>query len=119
MNTGYGPIGRDMSSVVTVFRALADPIMFDLDPKVPIMPFAEQVCMHVLCASCWAIDSLVTVLMATVLMVYCVQVFSDKRRLRIGYYTDDGYLTPVPAMREGVTLAVNALKAAGHEVNLL
>ncbi len=42
--------------------------------------------------------------------------FSDNRRLRIGYYTDDEYLTPVPAMREGVMLAVNALRAAGHEV---
>ncbi len=43
VNTGYGPIGRDMSSVVTVFRALTDPIMFDLDPTIPIMPFSEQV----------------------------------------------------------------------------
>ena len=45
-----------------------------------------------------------------------LQVFAGKGRLRIGYYTEDDYLSPAPAMKEGVLLAVKALEEAGHEV---
>ena len=36
--------------------------------------------------------------------------------MRIGYYDDDGYFTPVPACRRAVSVAVETLKQRGHKV---
>ncbi|XP_006815509.2 vitamin D3 hydroxylase-associated protein-like [Saccoglossus kowalevskii] len=40
--------------------------------------------------------------------------FSDQKVMRVGYYDDDGYFTPVPACRRAVSVAVEALKSRGH-----
>ncbi|XP_077864667.1 vitamin D3 hydroxylase-associated protein-like [Saccoglossus kowalevskii] len=40
--------------------------------------------------------------------------FSNIKVMRVGYYDDDGYFTPVPACRRAVSVAVEALKSRGH-----
>eukprot|EP00743_Colponemidia_sp_Colp-15_P002422 GILK01002626.1.p1 GENE.GILK01002626.1~~GILK01002626.1.p1 ORF type:complete len:609 (+),score=87.34 GILK01002626.1:56-1828(+) len=42
--------------------------------------------------------------------------FKSTKKLRIGYYVDDGFFTPAPSCIRAVHQAVNALEAAGHEV---
>jgi len=42
--------------------------------------------------------------------------FSPKRKLRIGYYTDDGIFPPTPGMVRAVDEVVALLKKDGHEV---
>nr|XP_026691817.1 fatty-acid amide hydrolase 1-like [Ciona intestinalis] len=44
------------------------------------------------------------------------EVYSSKKRLRIGYYLDDGYMEPVPAVKRAVVEAKEALEKAGHEL---
>ena len=39
-----------------------------------------------------------------------------KKRLKIGYYTDDGYFPLTPACKRAVEVAIEALDAAGCEV---
>ena len=40
--------------------------------------------------------------------------YNSQSRLRIGFYYDDNYLKPVPAVKRAVELARRALDAAGH-----
>ncbi len=40
----------------------------------------------------------------------------SKERLRIGYYADDGYMLPVPAVQRAVNITKQALEQAGHEL---
>ena len=40
--------------------------------------------------------------------------YKSSNRLRIGYYIDDGYQKPIPAVQRGVIVAKEALEAAGH-----
>ncbi|XP_077996177.1 vitamin D3 hydroxylase-associated protein-like [Glandiceps talaboti] len=44
------------------------------------------------------------------------EIYSDTTPLTIGYYEDDGYFTPVPSCRRAVTMAVEALRKAGHKL---
>ena len=39
-----------------------------------------------------------------------------KKRLKIGYYTDDGYFPLTPACKRAVEVAIEALDAAGCEI---
>ena len=39
----YGPLAKDVDSLVILMRALLVPYMFELDPKVPPLIFDEQV----------------------------------------------------------------------------
>lgn len=41
---------------------------------------------------------------------------SRKRRLKIGYYTDDGYFPLTPACKRAVEVAIEALDSAGCEI---
>ena len=43
--------------------------------------------------------------------------YYDTKKLVIGYYVDDGYVTSVPAMRRGVMEAIEKLKEHGHTVS--
>ena len=43
--------------------------------------------------------------------------YSDKRRLRIGFYTDNGIFPPVHSCQRAVLVAKAILAKAGHEVN--
>ena len=36
--------------------------------------------------------------------------------MRIGYYDDDGYTKPIPAVQRAVRMSKEALKRAGHEL---
>ena len=40
----------------------------------------------------------------------------SKKRLKIGYYTDDGYFPLTPACKHAVEVAIEALNGAGCEV---
>ena len=40
--------------------------------------------------------------------------YKSSKPLRIGYYIDDGYQKPIPAVQRGVIVAKEALEAAGH-----
>lgn len=40
----------------------------------------------------------------------------EEKKLRIGYYTDDGFLTPVPACSRVVIETVDKLESLGHEL---
>ena len=42
--------------------------------------------------------------------------FSESKKVVIGYYVDDGYVTSVPAMKRGVMEAIEKLKKNGHTV---
>ncbi|XP_077981054.1 fatty-acid amide hydrolase 1-like [Glandiceps talaboti] len=41
-------------------------------------------------------------------------IYNDRNKLRIGYFDDDGFFTPVPSVRRAVNLTKDALEAAGH-----
>ena len=43
--------------------------------------------------------------------------YYDTKKLVIGYYVDDGYVTSVLAMRRGVMEAIEKLKEQGHTVS--
>ncbi|KAK0400304.1 hypothetical protein QR680_003446 [Steinernema hermaphroditum] len=43
-------------------------------------------------------------------------IVNHKRKLKIGYFVDDGFLKPVPACARVVTETVEKLKEAGHEL---
>ena len=42
--------------------------------------------------------------------------YKSTRKLRIGYYVDDGYMTASPACQRAVRVAVEAFKADGRHV---
>jgi Asp-tRNA(Asn)/Glu-tRNA(Gln) amidotransferase A subunit family amidase len=42
--------------------------------------------------------------------------FKDKKRLTIGFYTNDGWFSPAPACMRAVNEAANALRQLGHTV---
>lgn len=42
--------------------------------------------------------------------------YSSEKKLRIGYYVDDGWFTPTPAMQRAVLESKKHLEAAGHTV---
>ena len=43
VNSSCGPMGRDVTSLTIILRALIGPIMFDLDSTIPKIPFNEEV----------------------------------------------------------------------------
>ncbi|OWF40686.1 Fatty-acid amide hydrolase 1 [Mizuhopecten yessoensis] len=44
------------------------------------------------------------------------EIFESKRPLRIGYFLDNGYITPVPACQRAVSLATEVLQTRGHTI---
>ncbi|XP_060081151.1 fatty-acid amide hydrolase 1-like [Ylistrum balloti] len=44
------------------------------------------------------------------------EIFEEKRPLRIGYFLDNGYITPVPACQRAVTMATEILQDRGHTI---
>ncbi len=41
-------------------------------------------------------------------------IFSNEKKLKIGFYDDDGWFEPVPACKRAVHMAKEGLEAAGH-----
>ena len=72
----------------------------DLDSGLPNLPWNEQVKGSMQMFSCCH-DLL--------------QVFSQK--VKIGYYTEDNLLAPVPGAQRAVNMAVGKLRTAGYEVS--
>ena len=44
------------------------------------------------------------------------QLFTTKRKLRIGFYDDDGFLQATPGMSRAVRVARESLEKAGHQL---
>lgn len=44
--------------------------------------------------------------------------FNDKRKLRIGYYEDDGYFPTTPGIRRAIQNVKSKFEALGHELIL-
>ena len=44
------------------------------------------------------------------------QLFTTKRKLRIGFYDDDGFIPATPGMRRAVRMARESLEKAGHQL---
>lgn len=42
------------------------------------------------------------------------EIYESKKQLRIGYYTDDGYLPSIPAVQRAMEIAKDALTKKGH-----
>lgn len=42
--------------------------------------------------------------------------YTGKRKLCIGYYLDDGYNKPIPAVERAVEMTKQVLQAAGHQL---
>nr|CAB3244153.1 fatty-acid amide hydrolase 1-like [Phallusia mammillata] len=49
-------------------------------------------------------------------MLFNTEVYTTKRKLCIGFYTDDGYNKPIPAVQRAVKKAKQALELAGHKL---
>ena len=47
------------------------------------------------------------------------QIYEDKKRLRIGFFLNNGVFRAVPCMERAVLEARDALESAGHEVCIL
>uniref|UniRef100_T1J1L1 fatty acid amide hydrolase n=1 Tax=Strigamia maritima TaxID=126957 RepID=T1J1L1_STRMM len=43
-------------------------------------------------------------------------IFLSRQHLKIGFYTDDGFVTPTPGCQRAVTIAKNVLETAGHKL---
>ncbi|TGZ74476.1 hypothetical protein CRM22_000912 [Opisthorchis felineus] len=85
-----GPVARKVDDLAGVMRSLLTPLMFDLDPRVPPMPFNED-----------AYNG------------------SNGKQLTIGFYQtfhDSNLMHTTPAVREAITHAVDALAKAGHRI---
>ena len=82
-----GPLARDADSLILCCKALLSPQMFSLDSYTPPVPYRETM-------------------------------FADTmgKRLKIGFYIDDGMHTPVPPNVRAVREAVQALKRQGHNL---
>ncbi len=49
---------------------------------------------------------------------YMLQIYESTKKLRIGYYTHDGFFTATAACQRAVMVAKEALEKRGHEVGL-
>ncbi|CAL8108384.1 unnamed protein product [Calicophoron daubneyi] len=85
-----GPMGRKVEHLAQVMRTVLRPIMFELDPIVPPLPFDNYTYLGI-----------------------------SKPKLRIGYYTkfsDPRFIKPVPGVRNAVERALNILRSRGHDI---
>ncbi|KAJ7993350.1 hypothetical protein DPEC_G00271510 [Dallia pectoralis] len=81
--SSFGPLARDVDSLVLLMQALLCDYMFTLDPTVPPIPFNQQI-------------------------------YQGGKRLRIGYYDNDGYSMPSPSMSRALRETKVLLERAGH-----
>lgn len=84
-----GPVGKCVGDLVEVFRAMVAEDASKIDGLINTTPFRDDM----------------------------FKKYADgNRKLKIGFFTDDGFLVASPACRRAVLESVEKLKAAGHEV---
>jgi len=81
----WGPMARDVDSLVLAMRALWDGSMTHFDPLSPPVKFQNEL-------------------------------FEDKKPLKIGYFYDNKFFSPVPVVRRALDMAIEELKKQGHEL---
>ncbi len=84
-----GPLARDVHGLVVGTRAILSPQLFELDRYVVPVPFREEKYNEM-----------------------------KGKKLKFGYYVDNGYFTAVPPMVRGVKDTIAALEKEGHEVEV-
>ncbi|KAM3725335.1 Monoglyceride lipase [Dirofilaria immitis] len=90
LSLGYGFLTKTVDEQIFLLKLLLKSVeYYELVPYQPLLPLDE---------------SKLTV--------------ANNRRLRIGYFVDDGFLKPVPACSRVVVQTVEKLKAIGHEMIL-
>ena len=62
------------------------------------------------------VDKMADIDHSVVPLAWRQQQFDPERKLRIGWYDDDQFIPPVPGCKRAVRVAIEALKAQGHEV---
>lgn len=83
-----GPIARSVDDLELVMRAWCLETMWNTDPSVPPMPWNRDL----------------------------YRPTENKKRLKFGYFTNDGYFDPAPVVERSVLDTVKALRKNGHEV---
>lgn len=91
----------DGGNMQTLIRATPGPMARDVDTLVTAMK-------AVLCPYHFELDPDVPPL------PFNSEVYESKRKLRIGYYTYDGYVPCIPSVERGVLEAKSALESMGH-----
>ncbi|TPX70449.1 glutaminyl-tRNA synthase (glutamine-hydrolysing) [Spizellomyces sp. 'palustris'] len=84
----FGPVSRSLPNIVTIFRSLLLTHPWRTDPSVVPISFDHALYTSIL----------------------------ESRRLKIGWYTNDGFLRALPPACRAVHTAVTALEKQGHEV---
>lgn len=116
-----GPLGRCVEDLATVMRAWLSSRspMWEADPTVPRLlwdeanyrgaPAEES-------AAAPSIDGISPVPATVGAGAVPSAAVGGPQKLRIGFFVDDGFWTPAPSCKRAVAEAVDALRAAGHEV---
>ena len=81
-----GPIGQTVEACVDVLSNLMDSEMSVVDPYIPPVPWREDIFLH------------------------------GKKNMTIGYYLNDGWFEPCPAVKNAVLKTVDCLKEQGHNL---
>lgn len=99
-------MARDVFTVELVARLLLKDsyLLKNGDPNILPIPWNDQV------ANQGPVHLLV------VLILLWSQIIKTDRKLRIGYYDNDGFFPATPGVRRAVRLAKEKLEAAGHEL---
>lgn len=100
----WGPLARDVDSLVLAMRALWDGKMHALDPLSPSLTFQNEV--RKLCLISFEKIFFFT---SILLMLLC-QMYEGKGKLKIGYFYDNGFIAPTPACRRAVDMALQELR---------
>lgn len=98
-------MARDSQTVLTVTKLLLNNNYLQIhgDPDVLPIPWNEHV-------------KQIAFIFENLLTNIYKQMFSEKRKLRIGYYENDGYFPTTPGIRRAVQIAKSKLEELGHEL---
>ena len=89
MPESIGSLAQDLQGLVLGCKAVMLPLSYEMDLYTPPIPFREEMYNKL-----------------------------KGKKLKFGYYIDNGFFTPVPPMARAVKDTIAALKQDGHEVEL-
>lgn len=97
-------MARDVFTVELISKLLLKGHLLEEDPDVLPILWNEKVLLSLL------------VMLQVNFKFASIQVLDTNRKLRIGYYDDDGFFPTTPGVRRAVQLAKERLEEAGHEL---
>ena len=86
MEAAEGPIGQTVEAYADILSNLMDCEMFSVDPYVPPIPWREDIFLN------------------------------GKKNMTIGYYINDGWFEPCPAVKNAVLETVDCLREQDHNL---